>query len=495
MLAAACGGGGVGADAGADTDTDTDADTDTDTDTDADTDVDTDTDTDADAGAAFTCDEDNADWTVGLLLCQDGASDGYTLFAPLGGATAYLIDVHGRLVHSWDLAYPPGQAVYLLTDGRLLATGAYGESFAVGGHGGVVQELDWDGAVSWSFTYSSAEHRQHHDAVPMPNGDVLLVAWELKSEAEAIAAGRDPSLLSATGELWPDSIIEVAPDGAGGAGIVWEWHVWDHLIQDFDPSKANYGVVAHHPELVDLNCVPNPSGELYDWLHVNAVDYDAALDQILVSAHHLSEIWIIDHSTTTAEAASHAGGHHGVGGDLLYRWGNPQSYGQGDAGDEILGGQHNAAWIDDGLPGAGDILIFNNKAELGYSSVVEIVPPVDSDGGYEYAGGAYGPAAPVWSYVAPTPTDLYSDKLSGAQRLSGGGTLICSGTSGRIFEVDADGTIVWEYQDPVSGGTPLTQGEPPTNTNVFRAPRYAPDYPGLAGKDLTPGDPIELPAE
>jgi hypothetical protein len=37
-------------------------------------------------------------------------------------------------------------------------------------------------------------------------------------------------------------------------------------------------------------------------------------------------LWVIDHQTTTAQAASHTGGRYNKGGDLLYRWGNPQTY-------------------------------------------------------------------------------------------------------------------------------------------------------------------------
>jgi hypothetical protein len=505
---AACGGGGSGGGpAGTDTDTDTDADTDTDTDTDADTDTDTDTDADAgtdtdadadtDTDAPFTCDESNPDWTVGLFLCQDGASEGYTLFAPATANTTYLIDMLGRLVHSWEASCRPGQSAYLEEDGHLLRSGMLpSPSFLQGGAGGLVQEFDWDGTVRWEFVYSDAEHRQHHDAAPMPNGHVLLVAWELRTGAEALVAGRDPALLPESGELWPDSIIEIAPDDAGGAEIVWEWHVWDHLIQDFDDTRENYGVVADHPELVDLNYVVDMLNA-EDWLHVNSVDYDADLDQVLISAHNMSEIWIVDHGTTTAEAAGHTGGAHGRGGDLLYRWGNPQVYDHGTVDDKQLGGQHSPNWIRAGLPGAGDILIFNNKAGVGYSSVVEIVPPVDDGGDYPYTPGeAYGPDAPVWSYTADPPTDLYADKTSGAQRLQNGDTLISVGPTGLLFEVDPAGTKLWEYRNPVAGGAPTTQGsEPMGSTAVFRAYRYAPDYPGLAGEDLTPGDYIELPAD
>ena len=100
-----------------------------------------------------------------------------------------------------------------------------------------------------------------------------MIAWEYKTSAEAIAAGRDPNKLSDA--MWPDHIIEVRPTGSTTGDIVWEWHVWHHLIQDYDSSKANYGVVGNHPELVDINYVISSQS---DWLHANSIDYNEEFD-------------------------------------------------------------------------------------------------------------------------------------------------------------------------------------------------------------------------
>jgi hypothetical protein len=400
---------------------------------------------------------------------SDDPSAGYNLYAPLRTTTAYLVDNDGDVVHTWDTELTPGNSLYLLEDGTLLYTGgARNSTFQTGGAGGVVQLIDWDGEVLWEYTYSSNTHLQHHDAEMLPNGNVLMIAWEMVTQSEAISAGRDPSLLR-DGDLWTLHVIEVEPTGASGGNIVWGWHVMDHLVQDNDPTKDNYGVVADHPELVDFNYLKRNQA---DWLHANSIDYNAELDQIVLSIHAFDEIWIIDHSTTTAEAAGHTDGDSGMGGDLLYRWGNPQTYDAGTNADKRLFSQHDAEWIADGLSGEGNILIYNNgmqRPEGNYSSVVEIVTPVRADGTYTLFGSAYGPNEPVWTYVADPATSFYSQNISGSQRLPNGNTLITEGDDGFVFEVTPSGDVVWQYD--VSGA-------------VFRVDRYAPDYPGFDGTPL-----------
>jgi len=431
--------------------------------------------------------------TVGVILSTGNAFPGYTLFTPSSDTHAYLVDNAGGLVNRWTSAYLPGFTAYLLTDGRLLRAAQFGSSFNAGGAGGRVELLDWDSTLLWSYNYSTAQHRQHHDAIMLPGGNVLMIAWELKTKADATAAGRNPALTPQTG-LWPDSLIEVQPVGQTNGNVVWSWHVWDHLIQDFDASKANYGTVTNHPELVDANFTLDSSA---DWLHVNGLDYNAELDQILISVHNLSEVWIIDHSTTTAEAAGHTGGRRGRGGDILYRWGNPRAYRAGTATDQKLFQQHNPNWIRDGLPGAGHILIFNNgvgRPGGNYSSLEEIVPPLETNGNYTLTpGGTYGPAAATWTYTASPPSSFYAVNVSSAQRLPNGNTLTENGPQGRFFEITAAGQTVWRYVCPLVNGAPLTQGQsPPAQNQVFRATRYAADYAGLAGHDLTTHGTIEL---
>src|SRR5262249_12499960 len=311
-------------------------------------------------------------------------------------------------------------------------------------------------------------------------GDARMSAWDRKPGEEAIAAGRRKESVGT--HLLPDSIVEIKKTGKTTGEVVWEWHLWDHLVQEHDPAKSNHGKIAEHPELVDINFTgedvvgaiaakkggldklkgigyfggPMGKGRNPDWTHFNAVAYNPELDQIVISVHAFSEIWVIDHSTTTAEAAGHKGGRSGKGGDLLYRWGNPRAYRAGTAKDQKLFAQHSAHWIPKGLPGAGNLLVFNNggrRPDGNYSSVDELVPPVDAKGNYaREPGKAYGPAEPVWNYNAPKKADFFSMLISGAQRLPTGHTLICSGVNGTVFEVTPDKQMVWKYVNPSKGG-------------------------------------------
>jgi hypothetical protein len=483
---------------------------------------------------------------VGLIRNAPGAYAGYTLLSPLQSTSTYLIDMQGRVVKTWSTDSTPASLAYLLESGNLLRAGlAPSPPFGrAAGGGGKMQEYNWNGDLVWDFAYGTETKTQHHDFTRLPNGNILMLVKEKKNATEAIAAGRIASTVEGT-EVQPDSLVEIRPNGKNGGEVVWEWHLWDHLIQDHDKSKANYGDVAAHPELVDINFnVTAGQRAAPDWTHFNAVAYNADLDQVVVSLVTFSEIWILDHSTTTKEAATHAGGKSGKGGDLLYRWGNPRVYRAGTAADQQLFGQHNVHWIAKGLEGAGHLLIFSNGSSRPagrYSSIEELATPVDANGRYTLgANKRYGPEKPFWTYSAPNPTDFFSTNISGAQRLPNGNTLICAGAPGFIFEVTPQKKVVWQFNAPSFGGgggaaggggagpragaaapraggaapragaaAPRAGGAAPRaggagaagaaaprggggggSTNVFRAYRFGPDFPGLVGKQLTAGQPL-----
>jgi hypothetical protein len=395
--------------------------------------------------------------------------EGYTLFAPEYSGKIFLINITGEIVHSWESGYIQGLAVYLLESGNIIRNCLPGinPTFIGGGITGRIEIFDWYRELIWEFEYFTDQYCLHHDYEVLPNGNILMIAWEYKTRDEAIAAGRDPNKLQSRA-IWPDHIIEVKPTGKSSGNIVWEWHVWDHLIQDYDSSKNNYGLVEDHPELIDINF----GGSKADWLHTNSIDYNEEFDQIILSVHSFNEIWVIDHSTTTEEAAGHTGGKSGMGGDILYRWGNPRAYRAGTEDNQTFFGQHDAQWIKPGCPGKGNILVFNNgigRPGLDYSSVDEIIPPVDEEGNYYLESGfAFGPEKPIWIYY--NQTNFFSPRLSGAQRLSNGNTLICNGDNGIFFEVNPQKHIVWEY---------VNQYPNPTFNQVFKIKRYTSDYKGL----------------
>ena len=446
--------------------------------------------------------------TIGLFLNTSNAWPGYTLMAPMHHTNTYLINNAGEVVHMWASTYEPGRSAYLMTNGHMFRAGMVkqGGPSTGGGEGGRVEEYDWDGNLVWAIDYYSPTYIHHHDFKVLPNGNVLLLVAEKKTLAEVIAAGFNTNLLDASiftqGYMLPDCLVEVAPTRPYGGTVVWEWHLWDHMIQDYDPTKNNYGVVTDHPELIDVNGTGIKIPQF--WNHVNGIDHNAQLDQVMLSIRGNSELFLIDHQLTTAQAASHAGGRYSKGGDILYRWGNPQQYNRGTSANQVLFQQHHTHWIETNCPGAGHILIFNNGLGRGYSTINEITPPVDAAGNYTLASGsAYGPATNYWLYQSSPPTNFYSSEISGCQRLPNGNTLICEGIKGNLFEVNTVGQTVWRYLCPVTTAV-LTQGDsipvdparPDQSMNaVFRVTRYGTNYAGLLGRDLTSQGTIELPLD
>ena len=412
---------------------------------------------------------------AGVRVRRDGASEGYTLVAPSESTTTYLIDLEGDVVHEWRTKSKPGLQVELLDSGDLLRPAKTNRStpFADGnGWGGVIELLDWDGEKVWSYRYASGKHLQHHDVEPLPNGNVLLLAWEYIGEADALAAGRDPDLLK-DGELWAEHVVEVDPRSDE---IVWEWRSWDHLVQDRDPSRPNFGDPAVTPDRIDLNYVTD--GGAKDWMHANSIAYNPELDQIVLSVRSFHEIWIIDHSIPTEEA-------RGPAGNLRFRWGNPAAYGKGGDAPRMLFGQHDAEWIGAGLEGTGRISVFNNGTLYRpYSTVDELVPVMN---GRDYAlderGVFAGDVARVVWPPEPDPS-FFAHHTSGSQRLPNGNTLITDGPHGVAFEVTPAGERVWEFVNPYfdreADVIQLNEQEVFKRRRLFRVERYAPDSPGLA---------------
>ena len=398
--------------------------------------------------------------------------DGMTLYSPTQAGSAngsfysYLVDNDMNIINSWS--HPRGAASmpYLLRDSTLIYPYKVANpTMNSGGVGGGISKYTWDGELIWNYQVSNQTYQHHHDVEPLPNGNILIIAWEKKTASEAYAVGRE-SIDNSLNVMWSEAILELEPVGTGDANIVWEWHIWDHLIQDVDPDLPNYGVIADHPELQDINYGNaggngGPGGANGDWKHFNAVAYNEDLDQIALSSRHHDEIYIIDHSTTTEEAAGHTGGNSGMGGDFLYRWGNPQNYNRGNNSDQILDDQHGVNWIPQGYPGEGNLILFNNRHSGNNSSAaLEFITPINDNGTYNISGNnPYGPNTYTWIHQG----GFHSDVQSGAFRQPNGNTLISDANSSYVFEVTYDGEIVWE----------LNAGN---NVMIPRAQKYGYDY-------------------
>lgn len=415
--------------------------------------------------------------TVGVLL-KDSARmyDGYTLFAPQQATTTYLINRDGQVVHTWPGRYRTGHTVRLLSDGSIIRAGtpSVKDPLAAGGAGGSIDRFSWEGERTWSYLYFSDSGRQHHDLDIMPNGNVLFTAWYPVSRATALALGRIDTLLTDT-TLWFERIIEVRPVGADSGEIVWTWDARQHLIQNADPTKANYGVLSEHPELLNINT----GGKEKGWLHINAHAYNADRDEIIVSLHGIDEFIVIKKST----------------GAIVYRWGNPMNYGRGTIADQKLFGQHDTHWLKAGLPGAGHISVFNNgngRPGGNATTLEELVPPLDASGNYVIEDGKpFGPTESVWQYKGQVGEVFYAPFISGWSRQPNGNAVVCMGPVGTFLEVTMGGDLVWKYANPVGLNGVVMQGQTPMNANVFKISRIPLDHPAFVGRTLAPMGKLE----
>ncbi len=416
--------------------------------------------------------------TIGLLEFDSEVSDGYTLFTPLKNNEVYLINNCGEKINQWSFTEKPGATCYLLENGNLLRAGKSN-----------IEIRDWDNNIVWSYPTTANGIGQHHDIEPLPNGNVLCIVSDTYTLAEIVESGRDPATTSSSLKL--DKIIELQPIGNNGASIVWEWKFKDHLIQDFNNTKLNYGVVQNHPELLNINFNNNQN---FDYTHVNGIDYNPALDQIIISARSLSEIYIIDHSTTTSEAASHSGGNSNKGGDFLWRWGNSQVYGQGDNSNQKLFFQHDPKWVSAGYLDEGKITVFNNQNnDPTIESSIHLITPEIINSEYTKTNSVFNPQASEWSWNGSIRGNTVIERIqSGTHSLPNGNLMICESSRGRISEITKSGTLLWSYANP-DGDILYDQFDIITlsGNTIFRGEKYPENYIGFNGKDLTPSGIIE----
>ncbi|UZR94942.1 aryl-sulfate sulfotransferase [Chondrinema litorale] len=429
--------------------------------------------------------------TVGVITNSEAVSEGYNLFFPFNQEKVFLIDNDGQLIHYWNDTndYIPGTSVYLLENGNLVRSKSTNtkttDPIYAPGAGAFVDVVSWEGEILSSFSMSTENARLHHDIEPMPNGNILLVIWEKFSMEDALEAGRDPDNLPQEFIL-SEMIYEWDPETDK---IVWAWHAWDHLIQNKYSDKDNYGNVSVQNGKIDLNYDEHDGHP--DWLHINSIDYNPVLDQIVVSVPYFNEFWIIDHSTTTAQAKTDKGGNTGKGGEILYRFGNDKTY-QNTPNDQYLYFQHDVHWLDqyaeEGDEDYGKILLFNNQMP-DTTSIGMLVSTIDSNT-FNYLDPTISPADLILkTYLHPNRSaKAYSDGLSNVQQLENNNILMFSGRYGYGYELNEQGEIAWEYRIPFRYGQTVAQGDTlAQNENItFKMNRYPLDYAAFDGKDLTP---------
>lgn len=391
-----------------------------------------------------------------------------------------LTDAYGNLVHTWQTNLTGGGTpAYLLSSGGVLRIGITDRANTRRGpvaSSDTVQITDIEGSVVWEINARQLGNLLfHHDVELMPNGNILISTYEPLSAQEALAIGWDPGKQE---RIWTDGLIEVAPNLEDGTSeVVWRWRVADHIVQDRFEDAPNFGVVADNSGRIDPHYPKSYAPMNVVRQHINSVDYHAGKDQILLSVFMYNEIWVIDHSTTTEEAAGGSGGRSGMGGELLFRYGNPEAYGKGSAEDRLFLKQHDANWIDAGLPGEGNILVHNNNTEIkprlptgmsrpgqrppamrlpsgdeidvkeGISNVYELRLQTTDDGFYTTTDGVFN-AETVWFWEHP---EYFADFQGGARRLPNNNTLVTDTTDDLVVEVNPVGEIVAEYR----GATPV----------------------------------------
>jgi hypothetical protein len=380
------------------------------------------------------------------------AWNGYVLFADPNGKT-HLIDMDGNEVHQWSRAGFPSEmldpALAKGEKGHLLiqlenGPGPFGGIFANRSIG----EMNWNGDVVWRWNGTGQQPvRQNHDWARLPSGNTLIVAT------------RDRSIPSLSSKPVADQVLqEITPEGK----VVWEWPVADHL-DEFGFSAE--GMKSLRAELADGDKSPgfltiNDMAPIGPNKWFDAGDQRFNPDNIVIDSRMASFIAIIDRKS----------------GKIVWRIGpdyNPAklrpvfSTKLPRAVDQTSG-QHDAHIIPQGLPGAGNLLVFDNEAPSGFppthlsmfhgSRVLEI-DPTTKQIVWQYTGADSDRA--LWAFA--------SSFISSARRLPNGNTLIDEGMNGRFFQVTPQGEIVWEYVSPYFGQQDLYTAREVSTNWVFRA--------------------------
>ncbi len=394
-------------------------------------------------------DEKNIELAPEINIYQpEFINDDYVLAVVNGSDHAFIMDKAGNRLREFDFEHSLGNDLEILPDGRML--GIFKDPDAqitFGGYGGIAKIINSNGSIDWEYKVSDQNEIIHHDIEQLPNGNILLLIWEKIDEEIQESQG------SFNGDdIYPEKLVEINPSNNE---VVWQWRSWEHIVQDADPNLPNYGIVREHPNKLHINYRPPTNGDI---MHANGIDYDEEKDVIYMSVNFWNEVWVIDHSTTIEEAATGSGGNYGKGGDLIYRFGNPLAY-DNQQGEVTVDRIHFPNYLEDDVPGAGNILVYVNGNTEESSKVRELRLPDP----FELIPYADNEPELIWSYEHP---ELYARFISGATRLPNGNTLICEGDYG-FWEVTPDKEIAWRY---------ATNSE---DTNFWRGYNYEKDDPRI----------------
>lgn len=384
---------------------------------------------------------------------------GYTVLSPLGTPAVIVIDMNGTVVKRWE-GYndSAGGPARVLPGGFVIAA-----SGARPPHQEALElvERDFDGNVVWRYGRNQQvalrdgsmvwSARQHHDwqRESMPAG------YYSPGSAPTVEGG-NTLLLTHTDRTQPtvaavpledDRLIEVSWQG----DIVWEWVASDHVDE--------LGFSADARKAIAAASTTNAARGSFDWLHVNSATYVGpnrwfdqgdrrfAPNNVIISSREASLLAIV-----------------GRDGKIVWRLGPDFSESKELRAIRQIIGQHHAHLIPNGLPGAGNLLVFDNGGASGYGFTNPIAPA--GRGAFARATSRVLEINPVtlelvWSYTNPR---FFSTNISSAQRLPNGNTLIAAGAGGRMFEVTKEGVIVWEYLYPSFSG-------PNSSNAVYRSYR------------------------
>ena len=375
------------------------------------------------------------------------AWNGYTVLSPLGTPAVLVIDMNGTIVKRWeDYNNSAGGPARVLPGGVVIAAAGarppYQESVEL-------MQRDFDGNIQWRFSRNESiktrdgstiwSARQHHDW----QRDSFPAGYYSPESTPAVEGG-NTLILTHTNRTQPavadrpledDRLIEVSWSG----DILWEWVASDHIDE--------LGFAADARKVIKAAAAFNTARGSYDWLHINSATYVGpnrwfdqgdgrfAPNNVIISSREASLLAIVARD-----------------GSIVWRLGPDFSESKELRAIRQIIGQHHAHIVPKGLPGAGNLLVFDNGGSSGYGFANPIAP--DGRGAFARATSRVLEINPVtlelvWSYTNPR---FFSTNISGAQRLPNGNTLITAGAGGRLFEVTPDSTIVWEYMYPLFSG-------------------------------------------